>query len=288
MLATKIILPIVFFVFNSSLSAQNDSTQNNPYGSAKELKGRTLIVNCFVSEANKKWDPEEKQEILDREKYGISWLHAQAVKWKMDDGLDFQRINIGLDKDIKLNKIENYKELSGSFKIDWTPLAIHAAGYPSLIDFYDSVKNATQVDNVVVIVFACSKGRSYARPAYSNSKKNERFLEGAVVYRTDRYNNGIVNGTIMHEMLHLFGAWDMYREEATAMRSPEMDAKIRGIFANSVMISSKYDMDDVVIDQMTAWRIGWAKRYWSYFEMFRWANHAYYTSIPGTAEKNPD
>lgn len=289
MLATKLLLPLVFFILNNNILAQNDSTHNQPYGSAKELKGRILIVNCFVSEGKKKWDNEEKKEILDREKYGISWLHAQALKWKMDDDLNFQRINIGLEQDIKIEKIENYKELSKSFKINWTSLAIHAAGYPSLINFYDSIKNATQVDNVVVIVFAYNKGRSYAQASTSNNRKSPYFLEGAVVYNTDTNNFNIYNGTIMHEMLHLFGAWDMYREEATAIRSPEMDAKIKGVFANSIMLdANKNNIDDLVIDQMTAWRIGWTKRYWSYFEMFRWVNNAYWTTIPGSPEQKPE
>lgn len=287
MLAAKLLLPILFFVLNGVLFGQNDSTLNQPFGSAKELKGRTLVVNCFVSEGKKKWDNDEKKEIIDREKYGLLWLQAQALKWKVEEP-DFHLVNIGLEQDIKLENIENYKELSAAFKINWTSLAIHAAGYPSIIGFYDSVKNANMVDNVVVMVFPLNKGRSYAYSSNSNNR-NARFLEGAVVYQTDLYNHKMYNGTIIHEMLHLFGAWDMYREESTAIRSAEMDAKIKGVFINSIMLDdNKYDMDEFVIDQMTAWRIGWTKRYWNYFEMFRKANHALWTAIPGSPEQKPD
>src|ERR1700712_36814 len=124
------------------------------------------------------------------------------------------------------------------------------------------------------MIFARKKGRSYAQSSYTNNENSNRFLEGAVVYQTDFNNHNLYNGTIMHEMLHLFGAWDMYREESTAIRSAAMDAKINGVFTNSIMLdNNKYDMDEFVVDQMTAWLIGWSKRYWSYFEMFRRANN---------------
>ncbi len=273
LLLTALLLPGFLF-------AQIDSLPNTAFGSAKELKGSTHIVNFFVSAGRRKWDKDEKQLILDMQNNGIAWLKVQAAKWKIEE-LNFRRSNIGLEKDILLDKIESDKEPS-NLHVNWVPYVLHAAGYASVRDFYDSVKAANQADNVVVMIFACHEGRSYAQPAFSDDKNAPRFLEGAVVYREDFYNDALHQGTIIHEMLHLFGAWDMYHSET---RSPELDKKINDIFSSSIMLDShQLNMNDYKMDQLTAWLVGWTKRYWPYFEIFRQANRQYWKVIPGIKE----
>ena len=62
---------------------------------------------------------------------------------------------------------------------------------------------------------------------------------------------------IAHEILHLFGGWDLYK---TFQTSEEQEKEARIQFPNSVMLRTSYDVSDVEIDPLTAWRIGWSEQ----------------------------
>ena len=139
------------------------------------------------------------------------------------------------------------------------------------------------MDNVVVLVFANKEGRSYAQPAFLNFK-NEWAVEGAVIYK-NYYDNvsPLSAATIMHEMLHLYGSWDMYQSDE---RSYDIQRRVEGAFQNSIMIDThKSDINPFIVDQLTAWRIGWTKTYWPWYEMFRQTgSDKQWTTIPGTGK----
>ena len=58
---------------------------------------------------------------------------------------------------------------------------------------------------------------------------------------------------IAHEMLHLFGAWDLYElnnnDQARAIKTSEM-------FPNSIMRTTSNDIWELQIDEITAWLVG--------------------------------
>jgi hypothetical protein len=162
-------------------------------------------------------------------------------------------------------------------KISLTHEVLAAAGYNDIQQFYDSVKSASHADHIVLLIFANTNGRSYAQPSASERRDN-RYLESALIYDASENNYTETNyGTIMHEMLHLFGAWDMYHSET---RNFDMEAKINGVFKNSVMLNDRNETAYFGVDQLTAWRIGWTKTYFSWYEMFRPNTGKYWTALP--------
>ena len=57
-----------------------------------------------------------------------------------------------------------------------------------------------------------------------------------------------------HEILHQFGAWDLYFGER---QTKESAAKAKELYPNSVMINTYKNKSELEIDRLTAWRIGW-------------------------------
>lgn len=235
---------------------------NKSYGSAKQLKGKTLIINCFVS-AKRSWKKVEKNEVLAMQQEGLLWLQQQANKWNIS-GLSFNVSNIGYDADIHLAKIENNEDIK-KLTVTWVPLVLNSAGYINIPDFYDSVKKVSDADNVVVLIFAKHAGRSYAQPSFTNARSYERFLEGAVIY--DEYYSGlrVTPATITHEMLHLFGAHDIYKSRTN---NEDAEQKMRSVFSRSIMLDTHQDIQPLFIEQFTAWCIGWTKSYWGWYAFF--------------------
>jgi len=282
---------ICFFSCLTTIVFGQDSDENlpnSPYGSATDLKGKTVVINCFVSKVGNEWTTEEKEKVLSKQNDGLGWLQKQASRWKVDP-LSFEVVNLGLEKDISVDHIDYAFDMKKIKKLQthWATFSLHAAGIRNIYQYYDTLKTNHKADNVVVIVFANENGRSYAQPTIEKLvKMNKDFiLEGAVVYKTGYNNLALYSGTIVHEMLHLFGAWDMYLSET---RSSDIDRRINGAFQHSIMLHDHdYNIYQFNIDQMTGWCIGWTKTYWPWYEMFRTSNQKeYWKSIPGMVEKD--
>ncbi|MFP5040956.1 hypothetical protein [Parasediminibacterium sp. JCM 36343] len=265
--------------------AQDAETNiNAPYGSAVVCKGKTVVVNCFVSEPTTPWQKEEKDLVIAKETAGLAWLKAQAVNWRQPVP-SFQQVNLGLEKDIEVPKIQSGTTIREIKKIKtlWASYALHSTGIGNIYQWYDSLKTQYGADNLVVLVFANKQGRSYAQPASKSTPLgSEWFVEGAVLYKKISETQLTPGSAIIHEMLHLFGAWDMYHDGENVMRSGEMERKANGAFGNSVMLNPRGELSKLnCIDQLTSWCIGWTTTYWSWYEMFRNSpEHQVWEEIP--------
>lgn len=279
-------LLIIYCLLSSCylFSQDIEDLPNSPFGSARDCKGSNLVVNCFVSESKKPWTSVEKEEIITKENNGFEWLKKQARSWKQSP-ISFQQISIGLEQDVLVPEIVHARSIKqiNRLKIHWATYALHAAGIKNTYNFYDSLKKKYQVDNIVILVFANKEGRSYAQPTTADFK-NEGFVEGAVIYK-NYYDNisPLSAATIMHEMLHLYGSWDMYQSDE---RSYDLQRRVNSAFQNSIMIDTyKGDIKTFNIDQLTSWRIGWTKTYWPWYEMFRQTGtEKQWTTIPGSGK----
>ena len=169
----------------SAQSAQyyiHDANKPNPmFGSARELKGKTHIINCFVSDDKRGWNKKDKALEIAMEMEGLGWLQYHKSDWYIDT-IEFTTSTIGMEEDIKLGKIEQTQDITKPKSVT-VPIVLNAAGYTDILGFYDSVKNATKADNILLLIFVKKASRSYALPAYTNLKSNERFLEGSVIFK---------------------------------------------------------------------------------------------------------
>ncbi|MBA4197819.1 MAG: hypothetical protein C0459_09715 [Chitinophaga sp.] len=255
------------FIF-SQISNQylyHDTRENPAYGSAKKLLGSTYIINCFVSADRKGWNMADKNYVLRLQNEGLGWIQWHANKWGIS-GLSFDTYNIGFDTDIKLNEIERTEDFT-KMKTQWVTTVLHAAGYNNIPAFYDSVKAATKADNIVVMVFAKRESRSHAQASGTNNVNNERFLEGSVVFSQAYNGYPVTAGVILHEMLHLFGAKDIY-EDKQVYRDPEALEKMKSVFPNSIMLETYTDIAHKQMEQFTAWCIGWTNSYYGWYDLF--------------------
>jgi hypothetical protein len=253
---------------NNSIYNYHDTSRiNHAYGSAKTMMGKTHIINCFVSAGRKTWKQSEKDETLRKEQAGIYWLKKQAAKW-IEENLDFSVSNLGYERDITLEKIEKDREPK-NLKVKWVHLVLNTIGITDVYQYYDSVKNANNANNVVVLIFAKSVGRSYAQSAYSNYKNNDYFLEGAVIYSETFSGLEESPATIIHEMLHLFGARDIY---ISSTQNEEAVSKMNSVFPMSIMLDTHREIGPLIVEQFTAWCIGWSHSFWGWYDFFMPAN----------------
>ena len=244
-------------------TAQSISVGKWRAGSARELVGNIYTLIFFVSGPDDEWNKTEKQEMMQKLDESQRWLQKQAKRYKVKVNFE-ERGQFGFNKDIKLPHIAR-GTASGIEPVDWVSKLMYAVGYTSIQQFVDWVATNTRANNTHVVIFVKGKGNGYAMPSSTEMNRELYFLEGTVLY--EKFPNGyeLPSSAISHEVLHLYGAWDFYK---TFRQTAENEAKAKKQFPNSVMLRTSYYIDELEVDEVSAWRVGWNQRPKSWYQGF--------------------
>ncbi|MCB1146346.1 MAG: hypothetical protein KDK38_06050 [Leptospiraceae bacterium] len=232
-----------------AISAKH-STKNA--GSASELKGKIYSLVLFITDQQDSWTKDEKLLMLEKQNQAQEWLVEQARRYNVD--LSFECSGqFGFEEDIALDFVER-GTASGRESVDWVSKILYKSGYQSTQDLVKWVKDNTECDQIQVIIFTKGKGNGYAMAYANNMSREKYFVEGTMLY--EKYNNGSDKppASIAHELLHLYGASDLYK---TFRQSAEKEKIARQKYPNSIMLKVSYDINELEIDNFTAWAIGW-------------------------------
>jgi hypothetical protein len=110
-------------------------------------------------------------------------------------------------------------------------------------------------------------GKSYAIKYASESLDRELyFVEGAMLYEKQRNGVELAPAQIAHEILHLFGAWDLYE---TPHQTKLNETVAKESFPDSVMGRVAHNINSLKIDPLTAWLIGWNNKPEPWFKLLK-------------------
>ena len=255
---------VIISIIYSNISFANNSfsSKQYPLGSAKTLTGNIYTLSCFVSDSNNTWTDAEKMQIFNKLHNANKWITNQALKYNKK--ISFTGGNFGLKEDIKLDYIK-YGTGTRNEDINLITTVLRKIGYAGSLSYYEWAVNTTNCDNTFVLIFVKGKGVNYAL-AYEDEKMNKEryFVEGCVLY--SHFSNGILlnESSIAHEILHLFGARDLYETFRQKSDSEEMARR----FHNSIMHKNLHNINDLIIDELTAFLIGWHNRPKNWYEKF--------------------
>ena len=143
------------------------------------------------------------------------------------------------------------------------PRALKVIGYEDVIQCYNRLKEISGTDNIMVLILINNDGWSNANQFSSLHATNhfrDYFLESVNLFRTD--DGEPTNGqTIAHEILHLFGAWDMYGGQASNAAGKWANQN----YPNEIMLQVSSPLDDLSISPLTAWLVGLTSEYHEWY-----------------------
>ena len=213
-------------------------------GSSKKLLGKCVFVNIFLSDTESSFNEDDKQKYIDRLKAAFDILNDNALKY----GKSFE-------------PIYNQPDIMLDFKTDFTiPDSISDYKWArtilnDIIAEYDLEEILAQydADNVSYLYHINKKMDPYALPndLPSHSFGTIYYNEIAVIPRYvlwDTYETKIA--TYAHEILHLFGAIDLYYPGDLYGYRVGLAEKI---FPHDIMCNSYY----TEIQDVSAYLIGW-------------------------------
>ncbi len=241
-------------------------------GSASSLRGDIYVLNFFVSTSDNRWEKSEVDNVILQLRSALDWIEKEARRWNsMQQNPVRERLNFVNEgywyDDVVIPRIPVLEDDPHSFR-KVADAIVKAKGFADLYSISDWVKRKGKPEQFILLFFFKSDGRSFANPTTTVLNNYDKYIyntEFAFLY-CDPSREMIRPGTIAHEILHLFGAWDLY--EGAPYITAEQSRAAKSNYPNSIMISSYY-MESKSIDEVTAWLVGINREYKSYFEFYK-------------------
>ena len=222
--------------FYTPLKSQNNDRWKA--GSANTLSEEVVTLVCFISTPNNNWSDKEKDNRISDLIESHNWLIGQANNYNVELNLNYYILNNG--NDVIFDQIEPGLA-SGKERVDWVYRTMIKLGYRNSKAAYKSLRKKYQAKNIQVLLYAKGKGRPYSMRYAKGISKKKYFLEGLIVF--DRYNNYANMPTAAvtaHEILHLYGAWDLYRTYAQTndrqQKAAELYPNLSSILKNGYLV----------------------------------------------------
>lgn len=233
-------------------SGANDGlfhTKNS--GIAKELKGRICVFTFFVSTKN--WVNDDYHDLYKKNlKLAEDWLTKQAKKYGSTISFE-NRYPLG-DTSIYIPTITSYSTTGNPRKMFENAINSMEITEEQLNNI---ILTETDCDNCVVNFIIDSPGRSFCYLSYQGAPKSY-FADFTWTYRSTTNNTPEQPGTVAHEMLHAFGAFDMYERDGY---DPAKSRRCKQNYPMEIMYTGRYDLiDQLVMSPATAYMIGIGKK----------------------------
>ena len=197
-------------------------------GICQALTGKIFWSFVYVDDAESGWSRTEK-EAQDRTNVKvIQYLKEEGGK----EGVYLQMFN-------KTWTVRVSYAMRQENRSSWTEDFAKTAGFPSFRDLNRSLQKQYPGGQIFFVFLVNKSGRAFASSSVNEGAADAEYC---VVYRGEP-------GSILHEVLHVFGAADLYYP-------PQVAQAAGRILGESVMMNS----DCQVLDDLTKYLIGWHRQ----------------------------
>lgn len=211
------------------------------------------VHSIFISEGQ--FPNDEKEHRMKLLEDAEEWIEGQAAKCgKM---IRFVNGTSGLEGDAIYAPIPDDIDSPNYSSIDVnTYLELIEEQFD--IEKLVSVGKDADCSKVAVLIIADGKGRSFA----THRTGELDFIGEAVIY--EPHNSELQAGVFVHEMLHLFGADDLYHPQ-----QPEENVEfIKEHYPGEVMLGGHVPTESLALSPYTLWRMGWTDEREEWFDAF--------------------
>lgn len=226
-----------------------------------QLYGRVFTVIVWIEADDSRWSPEEKRAAERAVRSAERWIVRQASAWgtEVSFATDPRR-----DLVVRLPALPRGYDSGASHNVDeWIQLISPRVGWRSPGAFLTRLQLDMQVDHAHLLLLVRREGRSYAAPNLHGLDEEDALSVAACFF--DTRGTGMSPATIAHELLHLYGAWDLYKSpyhcRAQAMHAARL-------FPADIMQDGSLPIEGLSVKELTAWRLGWRSTGPAWFEYF--------------------
>lgn len=226
-------------------------------GSCKELVGDVYTLVIFVNDTECSWNSEAINNFYTKRYFpSINYLNEEAkdrnIKLNIQNG-KYETTSDKVSPIIYGGKVAN-SSANASLSLDLLNYAAKTIGFNDAAYMDNILKKNLGVPQIAYIIALNKPGRAYA--VMDNTFDNNEDIEFVVAFSKDEYGNDNIGSSVLHELLHLFGATDLYDNGGVYKKRYELCLKL---YPNDIMMRSSADIESLEIGYLTEALIGWSK-----------------------------
>lgn len=220
-------------------------------GSAQYLWGKNILVSVFVTTPDSSFSEEDEQQALAKIKTAVTYIEAQAESYGIETEFVYDWSN---DSNLKAQETVEFAINESSHY--WRRLDRQIEQWLSSDISYEDMLTRYDAQGIAIMVFVNNDGISYAN-VYDGT---DSVQESLVLFAGDYYRPGVPETatSYAHEILHVFGAHDLYRD---AEYTEEVTDYIKNHYPHEIMysVSGSEGANPIknMISPVTAYHLGW-------------------------------
>lgn len=225
-------------------------------GNCRKLTGEVYTLVIFLDDDVSSWDNESRNTFYNKRFFpSVEYLIKEADRRDIDLNLQSGQYSTKQD----LTKPPRYDGVVQPTvdkvieNLDIFNQTAKTLGFPNKEVMHAFLQHNTGVEQIAYILALNKPGRAYA---VSDSLYNEiDAIEFVVAFSSNENGKTDVGSSILHEMLHLFGAADLYDPTG---EYPERKKLCKKLYPNDIMMKSATDPSVLEIGRLTECLIGWS------------------------------
>lgn len=244
-------------------AAQGTTAEQRRYGSAALLAWPSVLVSVYLDEANgASWDEESIADSRETLAVAVDWIEDQCALYSTsphiayDDGTE--------DSGLFYHLTYNGSFLGGTESNESDDFYTAAYDICARLDT-DQLHQKYGTSNVGFLLFLPVAGASFTIVHYMEDD-TDYYHEFSCLYRSDAFTSPDAAETpavYAHEILHMFGAPDLYEGSTDYYVTPELTAYVEDTWPDEIMLdtygpggSLMYGGIEKQIGPLTAYRLG--------------------------------
>ncbi len=224
-------------------------------GVCKKLMGEVYTLVIFMDDDESSWNDDARLNFYDKRYFpSINYLSRQAEKRGIS--LNLQSGQYTTRQDLKspprYNGILDTAE--GLNNLDILEQAAQTLGFTDSSLMHKMLKYNLGVEQIAYVLAFNKPGR--ARAVYDATFDNTDSIEFVVAFSKGQDGKDYIGSAVLHELLHLFGATDLYDDNGIYKKRYKLCKKL---FPNDIMLRSAIYPESLKIGALTECLIGWSE-----------------------------
>jgi len=251
-------------ILRSNLSDQYSNSWN--VGSAKKLEGRVYLLEVWLTETGTQWNYNEMCTLQSHINEATGWMERLAAQY--GKSVEFVCGTYAGDsyKGIQMRGLpRSYAEAAENTQL--LTKALQIIGYYDNMQCYKALCDDYDCQGVLVLVminnpgWSCANNFSVGHAMYGYENY---FLENAYIF-TKSAGVPTSSQVIAHEMMHMFGAWDMYGGQVSEQAGQWASQN----YPNEIMLQVSSPLSRMYVSPLNAWLTGLSNDYKSWYMWFQ-------------------
>ena len=227
-------------------------------GSCKKLLGDIYTLVIFIDDTQGSWNKEARDNFYDKRYFpSINNLLKEAEERGLELTIEKGKYEVKSDRVTTISypgKVAN-SSANAILSLDLLNYAAKSLGFTDAAYMDKILKNNLGAEQIAYVIALNKPGRAYA--VMDNTFDGEDEIEFVVAFSQDENGKDNIGSSILHELLHLFGATDLY-DSGSGLYKKRYELLLK-LYPNDIMMKSAVNPDRLEIGPLTECLIGWSE-----------------------------